>query len=58
MKSIPNLYLQSFKNATKDETDLQVIYLQIKPKTFLKGGREAKENKSRSLVTTNLYSLS
>lgn len=54
MKSIPNLYLQSFKNATKDETDLQVIYLQIKPKTFLKGGREAKENKSRFLVTTNL----
>lgn len=55
MKSIPNLYLQSFKNATKDETDLQVIYLQIKPKTFLKGGREAKEKKkSRFLVTTNL----
>ena len=46
MKSIPNLYLQSFKNATKDETDLQVIYLQIKPKTFLKGGREAKEKKN------------
>lgn len=50
MKSIPNLYLQSFKNATKDETDLQVIYLKIKPKTFLKGGgqgggREGKQKK-------------
>ena len=33
------------KNATKDETDLQVIYLQIKPKTFLKGegGKQRKK---------------
>ena len=30
MKSIPNLPLQSFKKATKDETDLQVTYLPLK----------------------------
>ena len=39
------MYLQSFKNTTKDETDLQVIYLQIKPKTFFKVGEGAKEKK-------------